>query len=656
MSDPRSPSEVAVPVAAEEGESQSRRRVLSGPAGVVVSAIAVGWTLFQLYTAYFGVLPALEQRAIHLGAAFLLAFFLFPASGRLTARSRAAVALDAFVGVLAAGACAYVAGYQYDIVTRSGSYTTFELILAGFAIVALLEATRRTMGIALPATIVLALLYAYFGDWAPDLVAHQGFSVRRIVGFLFLTTEGIFGIILGVSADFVFLFILIAVFVQRLGGGQLFVDLAQSVFGWARGGAAKIAVVASGLFGMISGSTVANAGTCGPITIPMMKRTGFRPTFAAAVEAVGSCGGQIMPPIMGTGAFLMAELLDIPYSRVALAAAIPALLYYVALFVMVDMEAARLGLRGLPREMLPRLGRVLRTQGYLAAPLVALVVLLGIYDYTARLSAFWSVAVAALVLFYQAGGRRWLGRMWEVLRDGAIAATEVAIVCACVGIVVGIIMLTGLGLKLSQVLITVSGGNLPVLLVLTMLASLVLGTALPTTPTYLILAVLVAPALVEMNVKPLAAHLFIFYFGVLADITPPTALCAYVAASIAGAPFLRTTWVAVGLSFAGYLLPFMFVLHPELVMIGSAGMIVWRALTALACVLALGIAIRGIVSRRVGRAWRVGLLVAALALVSSQVLIEIVAVVVVAVALWQHRLPAARPGDARVGSNVAVDP
>lgn len=633
---------------AAEGGALSRQRPLPALIWRALSTVAVTWTLFQLVTAYRGVLPPLEQRSIHLAAAFLVVFTLFPASPRVRTRGGWQLGLDVTLGLLAAAACGYVTLNHYDVVARSGSYTPFELALGAVALLALLEATRRTLGWGLPITAVLALAYAYFGNAAPELIAHQGFSIRRILGFLFLSTEGIFGLILGVSADFIFVFILVAVFVQRLGGGQFFVDLSLSAFGWARGGAAKISVVASGLFGMISGSTVANAGTCGTITIPMMKRAGFRATFAAAVESVASCGGQIMPPIMGTGAFLMAELLDIPYSRVALAAALPAALYYVALFVMVDLEAARLGLRGLPREVLPRLGSVLRSRGYVALPLVALVVLLGPFDYSARLAGFWSVVVAAGVLFYQSrsGGPR---RLWEVLRGGALAATEVAIVCGCVGIVVGVIMLTGIGLKLSQVLITVSGGNLLTLLVLAMLASLVLGTALPTTPTYLILAVLVAPALVEMGVKPLPAHLFIFYYGVLADITPPTALCAYVAASIAGAPFLRTTFLAVGLSFAGYLLPFIFVYHPELVMIGSVGAIAWRAVTALVSVIGLGVALRGIVSRAVGWPWRLVLGAAAVVLSSGHPLVEAVGLGAVVLGLWWHRLPAtrvARPGPA----------
>jgi TRAP transporter 4TM/12TM fusion protein len=625
------------PSTAGEGEALSRRRLLSGPMNGFVGVVAVSWSVFQLFTAYHGALPPLQQRTIHLAGAFLLVFTVFPPIARFHKRGSAIMVLDVVCGLLAAGACGYVALNHYDIVARSGSYTAVDLAFSGIALVALLEATRRTLGWALPVTALVALAYAYFGYAAPDLIAHQGFSLRRIVGFLFLTTEGVFGLILGVSADFIFVFILIAVFVQRLGGGQLFVDLSLSAFGWARGGAAKIAVVASGLFGMISGSTVANAGTCGPITIPMMKRTGFRATFAAAVESVASCGGQIMPPIMGTGAFLMAELLDVPYSRVALAAALPALLFYVALFIMVDLEAASLGLRGLPRETLPRLGRVVRTQGYLALPLVALVVLLGLLDYSARLAGFWSVVVASAVLLYQSGSRAWVRRLWDALKNGALAATEVAIVCGCVGIVVGMIMMTGIGLKLSQVLITVSGGNLAILLVLTMIASLVLGTALPTTPTYLILAILVAPALIEMGVKPLPAHLFIFYYGVLADITPPTALCAYVAASIAGAPFLRTTFLAVGLSFAGYLLPFTFVYHPELLMIGSIGSIVWRAGTAVVGLLALGVAIRGVMSRKVGWIWRAILVGAALGLASGHFAVEVAAAAAVAFGLWWHR-------------------
>jgi TRAP transporter 4TM/12TM fusion protein len=629
------------PGSTAESESGSRQRPLPPVVALMVGAVAVSWTFFQLATAYLGVFPALQQRSIHLGAAFLLVFVLYPPSSRLRRSGGALLAVDILVAAGAAAACGYVALHHYDIVSRSGSYTTFELTLACFGLLALLEATRRTLGWGLPVTVIFAAVYAHFGYLAPDLIAHQGFSVERMAGFLFLTTEGVFGLILGVSADFVFLFIVIAVFVQRLGGGQFFVDLSLSVFGWARGGAAKIGVVASGLFGTISGSTVANAGTVGPITIPMMKRTGFSPTFAAAVEAVSSCGGQLMPPIMGTGAFLMAELLDIPYAHVVLAAALPAVLFYAALFVMVDLEASRLGLRGLPRDMLPRTGRVLRAQSYLTLPLIALVILLAILDYSARLSAFWSIVVAAGVLLYQVGATQWPRRLLSVFKTGALAATEVAIVCGCVGIVVGVVMMTGIGLKLSQVLITMSGGDLLTLLIFAMIAALVLGTALPTTPTYLILAVLVAPALVEMGVKPLPAHLFIFYYGVLADITPPTALCAYVSASIAGAPFVRTTFMAVMLSFAGYLLPFIFVFHPELLMIGSPIAIAWRGVTAFISILCLAMAMRSLRSQWTGWVWRAGFVLAALVLASGIFALEAAALVFVLVAIWWRGLATA---------------
>jgi len=556
----------------------------------VVAVLAVAWSLFHLATGFLGSRPAFQQRAVHLGFALLLVFLTVPAARRLAGRWWARTA-DALLATVAVVATAYVAWDHEGILLRSGSFSDHELWLGGLLVLAILEGARRTVGWPLPVLAVVALAYALYGGAIPGPAGHRGYSLRRIISTLYLTFDGIFGLILGVSAAFVFLFVLFGVFFRESGAGQVFLDLATALFGGVRGGSAKVAIIGSGLFGMISGSTVANVGTSGTVTIPLMKRAGFSASFAAAVESAASVAGQIMPPVMGAAAFIMAEVLGVPYIQVALAAAIPAALYYLALFVMVDLQAARLGLRGLPPEERPRLGGVLRRGWTAVVPVAVLVYLLGGVGYSPALASFW--AIVTVVAIALARGVLSPRGIVQALADGAFAALEVVTAVACVGIVIGVVVLTGIGLKLSTLLLDVSGGSLLVLLVMTMIASLVLGTALPTTATYVLLAVLVAPAIVKFGVPAMAAHLFVFYFGVIADITPPTALCVFVACNIAGAPFQRTCWLACRLALAGFVLPFFFVYGPGLVLIGSWADVALATVTAIIGAAALAAAIEG---------------------------------------------------------------
>jgi len=552
----------------------------------------VAWSGFHLWTGFAGLLPAMPQRAVHLGFALVLAFLLHgPRRGR--ARGRAGWTLDALLIAASLGATGYVALAHEAILVRAGSWEPFELALGGVAVALVLEATRRVLGWPLPVLALLALGYAAWGHLAPETIAHRGYPLRRILSTLYLTTDGLFGLILGVSASFVFLFVLFGACFRATGAAAFFLDLARAVCGGVRGGPAKVAIVGSSLFGMISGSTVANAGTVGTITIPLMTRSGFSPTFAAAVESAASVAGQLMPPVMGAAAFIMAEVLNVPYIQVAAAAALPAVLYYVALFATVDLAAARQGLRGEPAAARPRLGAVLRGGWPALLPVALLVALLAGPRYSPTLAAAWAIAALVAVSALRRATRPTPRALLGALRDGAVGALEVALACACVGILVGMVVLTGIGLKLSTILVGLAGGQLLVLLALTMLACLVLGTALPTTPTYVLLAVLVAPAIVQLGVPPIAAHLFVFYFGVIADITPPTALCVYVASQIAGAPFQRTCLVACRLALAGFLLPYAFVYVPALVLEGSAGAVVLAAASAGLGVLALAVALEG---------------------------------------------------------------
>ena len=561
-------------------------------------------------------------------------FLSVPAAARATAATagrRWLRSADVLLAVAGAGTAGYVAWDAEGILDRSGTYHAYEVWFGGILVVLILEATRRTLGWPLPALALVGLAYAAFGHALPELVAHRGFRAPRILTTLYLTYDGIFGAILGVSAAFVFLFVLFGVFFRELGASQFFLGLAEALVGGVRGGAAKVAIIGSSLFGMISGSTVANAGTVGTVTIPMMKRAGFSPSFAAGVESAASVASQLMPPVMGAAAFIMAEVLGVPYIRVAAAAAIPAVLYYTALFVIVDFQAAKTGMRGLPAHARPAVGDVLRRGWTAVIPVAVLVYLMAVRDYSPGLSCAWATATAlALGLL---GGRLTPVAAVKALAAAGRGALEVTMACACVGLIIGMVTLTGLGLKLSTLLLDLSGGSLLLLLVLTMLASLVLGTALPTTATYVVLAVLVAPAIVKMGVAPIAAHMFVFYFGVIADITPPTALCVYVASSIAGAPFQRTCWVACRLAIAGFLLPFFFVYGPELVLVGAWPRIAAAALVAALGILALASAIEGYLFRPLHVVERVLLVTATVALVQPGWLNAVAAVALAAVAL-----------------------
>ncbi|MEM1538035.1 MAG: TRAP transporter permease [Candidatus Nezhaarchaeales archaeon] len=538
-------------------------RRLKGYEAVIVSCIAVAMSLFHLYTAAFGVLTATLQRSLHLTFVLILCFLLYPVS-RKAAKDRIAK-VDVILAAIAASTTLYTFVFYGELVFRVGAPSSMDVIFGILCVIFTLEAARRTIGLALPLIALAFILYAYIGPYMPGILAHRGYPLWRIIDQLYMTNEGIYGLPVGVSSTFVFLFILFGAFLEKSGAGRWFIDLACAFVGRSKGGPAKIAVVSSGLFGTISGSSVANVFGTGTFTIPLMKRLGYKPYFAGAVEAAASTGGQIMPPVMGAAAFIMAEVLGIPYIEVAKAAVIPAILYFFSVGMGVHVEALRINLKGLPREEIPSKLKVLKNS-YLLVPLVVIVYLL-INGYTPLTSAFWGTISVILVSLLRKETRMNLRRLKEALEVGAQNSLSVATACACAGIVVGIITLTGLGLTFSILVTAAAGGNLTVALVLTMIASLILGMGLPTTAKYVVLATIAAPALIELGAHPVAAHLFILYFGVVADITPPVALAAYAGAGIAGAPPMKTGFKAVSLALAGFIVPYVFVLSPSLILV-----------------------------------------------------------------------------------------
>ena len=530
--------------------------------------LAIVWSLFQLYTAKQGMFDLMIQLPVHVAFATALGF-LTPASPAPRAAWRRR--LDGLAALAALAAGAHFVAWNQLIVTRMAMVDEprmLDVLVAVLFMLLLLDASRRHIGGAL---VVLALAfvgYAFAGPWLPGFLSHGGVAALQFVDLQMLTVEGVFGIPTLVSATYIFLFVVFGAVMMHGGLLRFFTDVALALAGGTRGGAGKVAVISSGLFGTVNGSAIANAVTTGSFTIPLMKRAGYRPEFAAGVEATASMGGQLIPPVMGAAAFIMAETLGLPYWSIVVSATIPGVLYFVAVGTMVHFEAARRGLPVFSRAELPGVGGVLRRDLHLlAGPLVLLWFL--VEGRSPLFAGFWALVVAVLASWVRRETRIGPARLLTVLVDGAQNAMPVALACATVGIVVGVVSITGLGLKLASGIVGVAQGSLLVTLLLTMVAALVLGTGLPTSATYIITSIMAAPALVQLGVPVLAAHMFVFYFGILADLTPPTAISTYATSSIAGADVWRTQWLAMMLALSGFIIPFSFAYDPALLLLGS---------------------------------------------------------------------------------------
>jgi TRAP transporter 4TM/12TM fusion protein len=466
------------------------------------------------------------------------------------------------------------------------------MVVGALAILLVLEATRRTIGASLPIVAVCFLLYGLVGPWLPGALHHRGLSLEIIIDQTYFTTEGVFGVPLQVAGTYVILFIIFGAYLEKSGAGQFFMNFANAIAGGARGGPGKVSVVSSSLFGTISGSAVANVMVDGWLTIPMMKRTGFKPEAAAAIEAVASTGGQIMPPIMGAAAFVMAEFLGVSYTKVMIAAAIPAVFYYGALFAAIHFNAVRSGLKGIPRDELPILGRIIWHQGHLFLPVFVLLGFL-LYGYTPTYAAIISAAsVIAISWARPATGLR-LRPCVAALREGAEHTVPVAMACASAGIVIGIVLQTGLALRFTSFLIQLASGHLVLALLITMVAGIILGMGMPTTPAYIMQAALLIPAIIKLGVTPMAAHMFAFYFSCLSAVTPPVALAVYAAASIGKASLWGAGLQAMKFAAAGFIVPYFFVYSPALLFDGTWGQILMVLVTGTLGVISLAAGLEG---------------------------------------------------------------
>jgi len=714
-------------------DTESNFRRLVGPVGLLVTTMAVVLSSFHIYTAGFGLLVEITHRAFHLTLVLALIFLVFPRPRLPKVASKAAttwgwslvftafylylawalvdrlgvlgevrhgwafIALVGFVAfislpfpqfggtgdklswvdwplaIVAAAVSLYFVVFFDDVfIARVGAPIAQDYMMGVLAIVIVMEASRRTMGPLLPVIGMACLLYALLGRHMPGILAHRGYSVDRVVNHIYVGTEGIYGIAVGVVATYVFHFVLFGILAQMTGLGRLFMDLATIAAGRFSGGPAKVCVVSSGMFGMISGSAIANAVTTGSLTIPLMKKYGFSSRFAGAVEASASCGGQVTPPVMGASAFVMAELLGVPYKLLVLVAIVPALFHYFACLTMVHLEAKRLRLKGVEPHLIPRLSRVIGESWHLVFPLIALVTML-LLDFTPFLSAFWGIVLCFVCSYIPLIARKlgwgelqgqtltW-GPLIEGLSEGAKYALAIGAACACVGLILGTLTLSGLGFKFSGAvidlaghvgewvraidpsgLVTENGAKVFFGLLFVAIACILMGTGIPTTPTYIILASIAAPALATLGVPLLATHFFVFYYGVLADVTPPVALAAYAAAGIAGSEPMRTGLTAFRLSMGKALVPFMFTYTPALLFIDFAWAPFVSAIVAgVIGILALSAAYARWWAMTITRVEQVVLTAGGLILVFNQFWLNVIGIAIVAITLGMNTLRARR--------------
>jgi TRAP transporter 4TM/12TM fusion protein len=552
--------------------------------------VAVAWSAFQIYTVAAGMFDLLIQLPLHVAFALTLAFLTPRGEGGQVGRANVAAAL------LAAATAVYFIVENPRLVTRMpfvDEPSLLDKVVGCLFLVLLLEACRRFVGFGLMGLALAFIAYAFVGPWLPGFLGHGGIAFSRFLDQQVLSTEGVFGIPALVSATYIYLFIFFGTFMSRVGLIRFFTDLALAVAGWSRGGAAKVAVISSGLLGTINGSAIANAVTTGAFTIPLMKRAGYRPEFAAGVESSASMGGQLIPPVMGAAAFIMAETLGVSYATVALSAAIPGVLYFFAVGVMVHFEASREGLPLLPRSELPGLKAVLAAGSHLLVAPAALVYFM-VEGRTPLYAGLWAIIIGAAASFLRRETRLTWRSVVEALVESAQNALPVALACATVGIVVGVVAVTGLGLRIASGIVALSGESLLLTLLFTMVAALVLGTGLPTSATYIITSIMAAPALLQLGLPALVAHMFVFYFGILADLTSPTAISTYATSAIAGADVWRTQWTAMLLALSGFLIPFSFAYDPSMLLINTTPLgVAFRTAAAMLGILMLGAGIVG---------------------------------------------------------------
>ena len=611
-----------------------------------IAALAISYSLFHLYIT-FNPLPELIQRAAHVSIGLALIFLLYPAR---QASSRQKVAWTDWIWVIASFASFFYLFKEYQAImtTRGGIPNTLDIVFSIMTVVLVVEAARRVMGWMLPILGLIFLSYPFVShfDWMPDRLLTRPYTFSDIFGQMYLKTEGLYSSAIGASVTFIFLFILFGAFLAKSGMGKLFNDLAMALAGHKQGGPAKVAVISSGFMGSINGTAVANVVGTGSFTIPLMKKIGYHKNFAGAVEASASVGGQILPPVMGASAFIMAETTGVSYGTIALAAVLPALLYYLGVMAQVHFRAGRDNLKGVPKADLPRVKEVLKERGHLLFPIVALVFFL-FQSIPVSYAAVYTILLTIVVAAFRKSTRMGPKEILEALADGAKQSLSVMAACAVVGIIIGVVSLTSFGSVMTSSIMSIGAGSLFLTLFFTMIASMILGMGLPSIPAYIITATMAAPALANFDIPILVAHMFVFYFGLFANITPPVALAAFAGAGIAGGDPMRTGFLALRLSLAGFIVPFLFVYNPAMLMIDTTDIAVnakefalpaWNVIlsitvTSIVGILALGAAVEGYFKTAMNWFWRIFLGVGALMMIVPETMTDIIGTIMVIIAI-----------------------
>lgn len=618
-------------------DSESRYRRYSDWKKYLIIVISVVFCLFQLYSILSGKITAQIVRATHLSFVMLLAYLLFPMKKDMPKDKLPWY--DVILAVIGAASWAYISFNFEELIRRAGIYTTTDVIIGIIGILLVFEACRRIVGLPILIISIVFIIYALFGAYAPGFLNHRGYSLQRLVSHLFYNTEGIMGTPIGASATFIFLFIFFGALLDKTGIGQFFIDICNAIAGGFDGGPAKVAVLTSAMFGTVSGSSVSNTVGTGSFTIPMMKSLRYRPEFAGAVEASASTGGQLMPPIMGAASFLMAESLGIPYMQVAKAAIIPAILYFTGIFIMVHLEAKKTGLKGLSRDSLPKIGELLMKKGYLVIPL-ATIIYFFVLGKTAIYAGLMGIIAAGLVAIVNSIVDIIMKRqvsfgfkdLIDVFVNAARNIISVAVACAMAGVIIGVITLTGLGLKIGAGLISISGGIPLLLLFLTMVSSIILGMGVPTTANYLITSTIAASAIIGLGYEPLAAHMFVFYFGIIADVTPPVALAAMAGAAIAKSDPLKTGIEATKLSIGAFIIPYMFIFNPDILMINTTiADVIPILITSLIGMFGVSAGLEGYVFRKCKAYERILFIIAGLLSIYPEFYSDIIGIAVIAI-------------------------
>jgi TRAP transporter 4TM/12TM fusion protein len=602
-----------------EFDRESNTRHFAGTPLLIVKGLLIAFTLYVFWMTLIATPPEQVRRSSFIGLLIFLGYINYPIKRSHAKRVNQVPWYDWIFAFAGGGAFFYYVINFEEIVGKAVNIGTVEIVVGIIGIILLVELCRRVVG--LPILVVAGIFVGY--------AFYSGYSLRRVVHQLFYTTDGIIGTPLGVCATFIVLFIILGAFLEKTGIGTFFIDIANSLAGYASGGPAKVAVISSALEGMYSGSSVANTVGSGSVTIPVMKKTGYTPEFAAAVEAAASTGGQIMPPIMGAAAFLMAEMTETPYATIALSAVLPALLYFTGIFMMIHFEAKKLGLKGLPKESIPKFGKLMLKKGYLFLPIVVLSTLMSM-GRTPAYSAVYAIVTAVVVSMFSKETRLTPKTFGEALENGTRNTVGVAIACAIAGIIVGIVTLTGLGQDLLNVLMSVAGTSKFLALFLTMISCIILGMGVPTTANYVIMATITAPIVMQMGVPMLAAHMFVFYFGIVADITPPVALAAYAGSAIAKSDPFKTGVTATRLAITAFIVPYIFAFNPAMLLIDTNALeVVQIAITSFIGIFGVAAGMEGFMFTNLKPWERVVVIIGGLLLIDPNIITDVVGVAVI---------------------------